>query len=91
MGRGKHKRDRANKAIKGFDTHKGANDGRMAAKHRDGGHGRMPIGCFASRRYAIDPLAPHFRMTARTPALSGDHLRAVARPPKAAHCKTDSQ
>ena len=90
MNKGQHKRDKSRKAIKGFDNHAGGTAGRLSAKRHGAGNGRRAASVFAARRYFIDPEAPHFRMTARTLALPGNHLRAPARPLKATHCKADN-
>lgn len=88
MGKGKHKRDKSLQQIKGFDNHRKAQTSRAVEKYNADGIGRRAMGCFYSRRYYVNPEEPHFRMTARTMALPGGHMRDVARPPKAAHSKT---
>ncbi len=88
MGKGNHKRDKAQQQIKGFDNHRKGQSPRPAEKYNADGTGRRAMGCFFSRRYYVNPEAPHFRMTARTMALPGGHMRDVARPAKAAHSKT---
>lgn len=40
----------------------------------------------AGARY-FDPYEPHYRMTARTPALNGKHIRSVGEPVRATHGK----
>lgn len=79
MNRGKHKRLRQRKVIKGFDSHRKRGTAGASAK------GRI-FGVFRTRWHYVDPGAPHFRPTARTPALPGKHLRAVVSPPMAPHC-----
>ena len=86
MNRVVHKHDKARKAIKGFDSHAASKTARpKAGRTADGGRRAMSV--FVARQFCIDPEAPHFRMTARVPALSGGHVRNAARPARAAHRK----
>ena len=89
MSRELHKHGLEPDAIKGFDEHATCKTARLKPARHGGGDGRRALSGFATRRYRMVPETLHFRMTARTMALPGNHVRAVARPLKATHCKAD--
>lgn len=86
--RSKHKRNWRRQAIKGFDAHSGRAAKRQIDRKHGGGSGRRAVTAFQARRFYFAGEAPHFRMTARTLALPGHHIRPVARPQQETHCKS---
>lgn len=42
---------------------------------------------FNASAHFFDPYEPHFRVTSRTPALPGKHMRTVREPVRATHGK----